>query len=63
MAEDATNVWDEVPDWGGIGARRVVRPEGTALGCDLGAPARRLAVRLRFHHGDEELLIVLRGKA
>lgn len=30
---DATNVWDEVPDWGGVGARRLAR----TLGCSLGA--------------------------
>jgi hypothetical protein len=32
---DATNVWHDVPDWGGIGALRVARPEGCALGASI----------------------------
>jgi len=63
MAEDATNVWDKVPDWGGIGARRVARPEGTALGSSIWElqPGGSQFV-YHFHHGSEELLIVLRGE-
>ena len=32
---DATNVWDEVPDWGGVGARRLVRSASNALGASV----------------------------
>ncbi len=29
MSDYATNVWDDAPDWGGVGARRLIRePEG-----------------------------------
>ena len=59
---DATNVWDEVPDWGGAGARRLARPAG-GLGASIwefqpGEPE----FVYHFHHGSDELLIVLRGE-
>jgi uncharacterized cupin superfamily protein len=59
---DATNVWDEVPDWGGIGARRLVRSESNALGASIWElqPGGSQFV-YHFHHGSEELLVVLRG--
>ena len=59
---DATNVWDEVPDWGGIGSRRLVRSESNALGASVWElqPGGSQFV-YHFHHGSEELLIVLRG--
>jgi uncharacterized cupin superfamily protein len=59
---EATNVWDEVPDWGGIGARRLVRSESNALGASIWElqPGGSQFV-YHFHHGSEELLIVLRG--
>jgi uncharacterized cupin superfamily protein len=59
---DATNVWDDVPDWGGIGARRLVRSESNALGASIWElqPGGSQFV-YHFHHGSEELLIVLRG--
>ena len=59
---DATNVWDDVPDWGGIGARRLVRSESNALGASVWEvqPGGSQFV-YHFHHGSEELLIVLRG--
>jgi uncharacterized cupin superfamily protein len=56
-----SNVWDTVPDWGGgIGALRLDRA-GT-----LGASVWELAPGsaqfvYHFHHGSEELLVVLRG--
>ncbi len=57
---DAGNVWDEVPDWGGVGARRLVR-DG-----QLGASIWELQPGgenwNHFHHGSDELLIVLRGR-
>jgi uncharacterized cupin superfamily protein len=59
---DATNVWDEVPDWGGLGALRLARAEGSSLGAsvwELQAGASQFVYH--FHHGTEELLIVLKG--
>ena len=56
----AHNVWDEVPDWGGVGALRLDRTG------DLGAavwefqPGQSQFV-YHFHHASEELLLVLRG--
>lgn len=59
---DATNVWDEVPDWGGIGTRRLARSESGALGASIWElqPSGSQFV-YHFHHGSEELLVVLRG--
>jgi uncharacterized cupin superfamily protein len=64
MPDDAGNVWDDVPDWGGgVGARRLVRPSGGRLGGSLWElqPGSSQFV-YHFHHGTEELLIVLRGR-
>ena len=62
MNDDATNIWDEVPDWGGVGARRLVRPESERLGISLWEvhPGSRQFVS-HYHVGSDELLIVLRG--
>jgi uncharacterized cupin superfamily protein len=59
---DATNVWDDVSDWGGIGARRLIRSESNALGASVWEiqPGGSQFV-YHFHHGSEELLVVLRG--
>jgi len=59
---DASNVWDDVPDWGGVGARRIGRPDGCALGGSVWEiqPGAGQFV-YHFHHGSEELLLVLRG--
>jgi uncharacterized cupin superfamily protein len=58
--EDARNVWDEVPDWGGVGARRLAR--AGALGASVWEfqPGQGQFV-YHFHHASEELLVVLRG--
>jgi uncharacterized cupin superfamily protein len=58
---DATNIWDDIPDWGGAGARRLIRA-GRGLGGSIwefqpGAPE----YVYHFHHGSDELLVVLRG--
>jgi uncharacterized cupin superfamily protein len=59
---DATNVWDDVPDWGGIGALRLARSESNVLGASVWEiqPGGSQFV-YHFHHGSEELLVVLRG--
>ena len=59
---DATNVWDDVPDWGGIGALKLVRAPSNALGAsvwELQPGATQFVYH--FHRGSEELLVVLRG--
>jgi uncharacterized cupin superfamily protein len=59
---DATNVWDEVPDWGGVGARRLVRAPGGSLGASIWEIQPRSSQFVyHYHHGSEELLIVLAG--
>jgi uncharacterized cupin superfamily protein len=60
---DAENVWAEVPDWGGVGARRLVRPEGGSLGASIWElqPGGSQFV-YHFHHGSEELILALRGE-
>jgi uncharacterized cupin superfamily protein len=59
----ATNVWDEVPDWGGVGARPLARADANKLGASIWElqPGSTQFV-YHFHHGTEELLIVLRGQ-
>ncbi len=64
MPGDAVNVWDDVPEWGGgVGARRVVRVPAGSLGATVWVfqPGASQFV-YHFHHGTEELLIVLRGR-
>jgi uncharacterized cupin superfamily protein len=62
VTDEAGNVWDDVPDWGGVGARRLVRaPDGSlnASVWELQPGASQFVYH--FHHGSEELLVVLRG--
>ena len=54
------NVWDEVPDWGGVGALRLERR--TALGASVWELQPGGVNWHHFHHGSEELLVVLRGR-
>jgi uncharacterized cupin superfamily protein len=63
VADDATNVWDDVPDWGGVGARRLARSPEAELGGSLWEiqPGGSQFV-YHFHHGSDELLVVLRGE-
>jgi uncharacterized cupin superfamily protein len=58
----ASNVWDEVPDWGGVGALRLDRADG-GLGAavwELGPGSSQFVYH--FHHASEELLVVLDGE-
>jgi uncharacterized cupin superfamily protein len=58
---DATNIWDDVPDWGGAGARRLSRA-GNGLGASIWEfQPNQPEYVYHFHHGSDELLIVLRG--
>jgi uncharacterized cupin superfamily protein len=62
--EAADNVWVDVPEWGGgVGARRLVRAPDGKLGASLWEiqPGASQFV-YHFHHGTEELLVVLRGR-
>ena len=60
---DATNIWDDVPDWGELGARRLERSTAIALGASIWEfqPGSTQFV-YHFHHGSEELLVVIRGR-
>jgi uncharacterized cupin superfamily protein len=58
---DAVNIWDDVPDWGGIGARRLVRA-GSGLGASIWEIHPGGDYWRHFHHASDELLIVLRGR-
>jgi len=55
-----SNVWDDVPDWGGVGALRLERR--TTLGASVWELQPGGVNWHHFHHGSEELLIVLRGR-
>ena len=56
-----SNVWDEVPDWGGVGALRLDRA-GRGLGAAVWEFEPGAAQMVyHFHHGSDELLVVLRG--
>jgi len=63
MSDYATNVWDDAPDWGGVGARRLVRAPGGSLNASIWEfqPGGSQFV-YHFHHASDELLIVLRGR-
>jgi uncharacterized cupin superfamily protein len=60
---EAENVWADVPDWGGVGARRLVRADGGSLGGSIWEfhPGGSQFV-YHFHHGSEEMILVLRGE-
>jgi uncharacterized cupin superfamily protein len=54
------NVWDEVPDWGGVGALRLDRR--TTLGASVWELQPGGVNWNHLHHASEELVIVLRGR-
>jgi uncharacterized cupin superfamily protein len=55
-----SNVWDEVPDWGGVGALRLHR--NSRLGASVWELQPGGVNWNHFHHGSEELVLVLRGR-
>lgn len=55
-----SNVWDEVPDWGGVGALRLDRVGALGAAVWELQPGQSQFV-YHFHHASEELLVVLRG--
>jgi uncharacterized cupin superfamily protein len=64
---DTANVfgsdWDATDDWSGGGAKtRHLVERGTHLGASLYELGPGNSVVYHFHHGSEELLIVLRGR-
>jgi uncharacterized cupin superfamily protein len=62
VSDNARNVWDDVPDWGGVGARRLARSPAGSLGAsvwELRPGGSQFTYH--FHHGSDELLVVLRG--
>jgi uncharacterized cupin superfamily protein len=56
----AHNVWEDVPDRGGVGALRLERAGALGAAVRELQPGRSQFV-YHFHHGSEELLVVLRG--
>jgi len=63
MSDDATNVWDDAPDWGGVGARRLVRAPGGSLNASIWEfQAGGSQFVYHFHYASDEFLIVLRGR-
>jgi uncharacterized cupin superfamily protein len=57
-----TDRWDPGEDWSGGGARAKRLPRGPNLGSTVYELGPGNWVPFHFHHGSEELLIVLRGR-
>jgi uncharacterized cupin superfamily protein len=57
-----TDGWDPGEDWSGGGARQKRLPRGTGLGATVYELGPGNWVPFHFHHGSEELLVVLRGR-
>jgi uncharacterized cupin superfamily protein len=54
--------WDPGEDWSGGGARSKRLPRGATLGASVYELGPANWVPFHFHHGSEELLVVLRGR-
>ena len=54
--------WDAEDDWSGGGARSKRLPHGPGLGASVYELGPGNSVVYHFHHGMEELLVVLRGR-
>jgi uncharacterized cupin superfamily protein len=57
-----SDVWDPGEDWSGGGARSKRLPRGETLGATVYELGPGNWVPFHFHHGSEELLVVLRGR-
>jgi uncharacterized cupin superfamily protein len=57
-----TDTWDAGEDWSGGGARAKRLPRGQNLGATVYELGPGNWVPFHFHHGSEELLVVLRGR-
>jgi len=55
--------WDPSEDWSGGGAKSKRLPRGTSLGATVYELGPGNFLVYHFHHGSEELLIVLRGSS
>jgi uncharacterized cupin superfamily protein len=63
MSNIWTDGWDELDDWSGGGARtKHLVERDPSLGASLYELGPGNSVAYHFHHGSEELLIVLRGR-
>jgi len=57
-----TEAWDPGEDWSGGGSRSKRLPRGSTLGATVYELGPGSWVPFHFHHGSEELLVVLRGR-
>jgi uncharacterized cupin superfamily protein len=57
-----TEEWDPAEDWSGGGARAKRLPRGEELGASVYELGPGNWLVYHFHHGSEELLVVLRGR-
>jgi len=57
-----SNVWEDVTDWGGVGALRLDRPDACALGASVWELQPGGENWNHLHHGSEEMIVVLRGR-
>jgi uncharacterized cupin superfamily protein len=57
-----TDEWEPGEDWSGGGARSKRLPRGDSLGASVYELGPQNWVPFHFHHGSEELLVVLRGR-
>jgi len=57
-----TDAWDAGDDWSGGGARSKRLPRGNGLGASVYELGPGNFVVYHFHHGSEELMVVLRGR-
>lgn len=56
-----TDSWDPGEDWSGGGARSKRLPRGESLGASVYELGPGNWIPFHFHHGSEELVVVLRG--
>jgi uncharacterized cupin superfamily protein len=57
-----TDDWDPGEDWSGGGAKAKRLPRGSSLGASVYELGPGNWLPFHFHHGSEELLVVLRGE-